>query len=152
MLKNAYEYANICGNTSLSFIIDEYKERDRRPVLNLLLKGNGRPIYFSSIDLSMEAITSKNLSNLIESELNNVVDTNRIVSVTSDNCNSMVSISKHIFRNNTIKIEQVGCVCHILNLLVEKSLASIEIFNRMHSIILLLVQNIENRKVNTILL
>lgn len=147
--KKALDYTNINSTTPISIIVDEYREKDGRPILKVLLKGTERPIYYSTIDLSTEITTSENLSKLIENSSFDLVNFDRIVAITSDNCRSMVSISNHIFKNKTIKIEQIGCVCFVLNLLVEKSLSKIEVFNNIHLIILNVAKNIDNRKVSS---
>lgn len=60
MKKCAFDYVNINGDTPISIIIDEYKEKDKKPVMNLLVKGKGRPIYLATIDLTIEETNSKN--------------------------------------------------------------------------------------------
>lgn len=95
--KKALDYTNINSTTPISIIVDEYREKDGRPILKVLLKGTERPIYYSTIDLSTEITTSENLSKLIENSSFDLVNFDRIVAITSDNCRSMVSISNHIF-------------------------------------------------------
>lgn len=110
----------------MSILIDEWKSLDSKKVVNILIKPPfDRPFFRRSVNVAEENLSHKRIGEILHDTLKDF-DSNRFICLTTDNALAMKSVVTAMFDSYLLNVYNFGCVCHVLDIIVEKIITKID--------------------------